>query len=166
MSRVCKLIKSEYLCVADFIRGLDQSIRSIYRGQSFSRIFVSIRETLTLTSCVYSSHSRLRKYRRIYSFTYDLGLHYPDTPPDTVDNFLRGSFNPYPAICSICCMQYADGVAPDQDLHLRCLNWEVHCPLLCKLRSTVNLSADIVALRSDYADAQADLGLHCPHMDF
>ena len=43
----------------------------------------------------------------------------------------------------------ADSLAPDQPAHLHSLILELHCPLTCKKRGPIDLSADSVALRSD-----------------
>ena len=53
---------------------------------------------------------------------------------------------------------YADSVAPNQPAHLRA-TLSADGPIRLFYRKAVT-----VALRSDWADAQADLELNCPHM--
>ena len=42
-------------------------------------------------------------------------------------------------------MPYADSVAPDQPAHPRSLIWELHCPLLCRIRSHWPISVCVCA---------------------
>ena len=60
-------------------------------------------------------------------------------------------------------MPYANSEAPDLSAHLRSMTRELHCPLI-SFDTLFYGVADGVALRSDYAAARADLGLHCPYM--
>ena len=53
-------------------------------------------------------------------------------------------------------MIYADNVATDLDLHTR-------ATLSSHLSNRILLSADSVALRSDYVNAEADLESPCPY---